>query len=112
MKMPVLLNPILFAIVVALYLALATVLVRKYLRTRDVGFAWLGMAVVVWPLLSSLLQYGQRLFIHRFGSGPFYTTGDLVVIIFYARQIIGLTLLFTAVFYLSKTKGQTDMRVA
>jgi hypothetical protein len=30
----------------------------------------------------------------------------------YGRQIIGLALLFTAVFYLSKTKGQTDMRVA
>jgi hypothetical protein len=88
------------------------VLVRKYLRTRDVGFVWLGMAVVVWPLLSSLLGYGQRLFVQRVGTGPFYTIGELVVIVTYARQIIGLALLFTAVFYLSKTKGQTDMRVA
>jgi hypothetical protein len=103
------LNPILAAIAVALYLAIATVLVRKYLRTRDVGFAWLGVAVVVWPLLSSLLE---RLFVQRVGSGPFYTTGELVVFIAYARQIVGLALLFTAVFYLSKTKGQTDMRVA
>ena len=87
-------------------------LVRKYLRTRDVGFVWLGMAVVVWPLLSSLLGYGQRLFVQRVGTGPFYTIGELVVIVTYARQIIGLALLFTAVFYLSKTKGQTDMRVA
>jgi hypothetical protein len=70
------------------------------------------MAVVVWPLLSSLLGYGQRLFIRRVGSGPFYTIGELVVIITYARQIIGLALLFTAVFYLSRTKGHTDMRVA
>jgi hypothetical protein len=112
MKMPVPLNLILFAIAVALYLAIATVLVRKYLRTRDVGFAWLGVAVVVWPLLSSLLGYGQRLFVHRFGSGPFYTVGDLVMIITYVQQIVRLALLFTAVFYLSKTQGQTDMRVA
>jgi hypothetical protein len=34
------------------------------------------------------------------------------VTIMYGRQIVGLALLFTAVFYLSKTKGQTDMRVA
>ena len=109
--MPVL-NPILFAIAVALYLAIATLLVRKYLSTHDVGFVWLGVAVIVWPLLSSLLGYGQRLFVHRVGSGPSYTIGELVVVIIYARQIIGLALLFTAVFYLSKTKGQTDMRVA
>ena len=109
--MPMLL-PSLFAITVILYLAIATMLVRKYLRTRNVGFVWLGVAVVVWPLLSSLLQYGQRLYIHRFGSGPFYTIGELVTTITYAQQFVGLALLFTAVFYLSKTKGQTDMRVA
>jgi hypothetical protein len=109
--MPVL-DPILLAIVVALYLSMATVLVRKYLRTRDVGFVWLGVAVVVWPLLSAVLGYGQRLFIRRFGGGPFYTIGELDVFIAYARQIISLALLITAVFYLSKTKGQTDMRVA
>jgi hypothetical protein len=68
MKMPMLI-PILAAVVC--YLAIATVLVRRYLRTRDVGFVWLGMAVIVWPLLSSLLGYGQRLFIQRVGSGPF-----------------------------------------
>jgi hypothetical protein len=111
MKMPMLI-PILAAVTVVFYLAIATVLVRRYLRTREVGFVWLGMAVIVWPLLSSLLGYGQRLFIQRVGSGPFYTIGELVVTIMYGRQIIGLALLFTAVFYLSKTKGQTEMRVA
>jgi hypothetical protein len=111
MKMPML-NPILAAVTVVFYLAIATMLLLKYLHTRDVGFVWLGAAVIVWPLLGSLLGYGQRLFIHRFGGGPFYTIGELVVAIMYARQIIGLALLFTAVFYLSKTKGQTEMRVA
>jgi hypothetical protein len=111
MKMPVL-NPILAAITVVFYLSIATMLLLKYLHTRDVGFVWLGVAVIVWPLLSSPLQYGQRLLIDRVGGGPFYTIGELVVTITYARQIVGLALLFTAVFYLSKTKGQTDMRVA
>jgi len=106
------LNPMLASVTLVLYLAIATMLLRNYLHTRDVGFVWLGLAVIVWPLLSSLLGYGERLFIHRVGSGPFYTTGDLVVVITFARQIIGLALLFTAVFYLSKTKGQTEMRVA
>ena len=106
------LNPMLASVTLVLYLAIATMLLRNYLHTRDVGFVWLGMAVIVWPLLSSLLQYGQRLYIHRFGSGPFYTIGEFVTTITYAHQFVGLALLFTAVFYLSKTKGQTDMRVA
>src|SRR5260370_18895100 len=36
-------------------LALAIVLVRKYVRTRDIGFVWLGAAGVIWPLVSGLL---------------------------------------------------------
>jgi hypothetical protein len=39
-------------------LALALVLVRKYIRTRDVGFVWLGLAGVIWPLVSGLLVSG------------------------------------------------------
>jgi hypothetical protein len=71
----------------------------KMLALNPILFA---VAVVSLPL-----GYGQRLLIHRVGSGPFYTTGELIVFITYARQIVGLALLFTAVFSLSKTKGQT-----
>ena len=39
-------------------LALAIVLVRKYLRTCDMGFVWLGVAGVIWPLVSGLLVSG------------------------------------------------------
>src|SRR5260370_11904704 len=39
-------------------LALAIVLVRKYVRTRDIGFVWLGAAGVIWPLVSGLLVSG------------------------------------------------------
>ena len=42
---------VLFGIALALHLVLAVVLVRKYLQTRDVGFVWLGMAVVIWPVI-------------------------------------------------------------
>ena len=108
--MPIL-TLILIALVVVLYLAIATVLVRKYLRTRNVGFAWLGVAGVVWPLLSQPLQYGQRVLIDRVGSGPFATLGQLLLTLAYAREAVGLALLFIAVFFLSKTK-QLTVRVA
>ena len=35
---------VLIALVVILHLAIAVFLVRKYVRTRDVGFIWLGSA--------------------------------------------------------------------
>jgi hypothetical protein len=96
-------SAILLLLCVGLYLALATELVRKYLRTRDIGFAWLGVAVVVWPQLSGLLTYGQGLLITRVAGGRF-TIGELVIIATYARQVIGLVLLLAAVFFLSKAK--------
>jgi hypothetical protein len=33
------------------YIALATVLVRKYMLTRDKGYVWLGIAFLLWPLI-------------------------------------------------------------
>jgi hypothetical protein len=50
-----------------LHLVIAVVLVRKYVRTRDVGLIWLGVAVVVWPLVPPLLGAGERVFIDRLG---------------------------------------------
>ena len=94
---------LLAALVAVLYLAIAAVLLRRYLGSREIGFAWLGMAVVVWPLLSRLLQ----LLIGRLGSGPFATRGEFLVTLTYAREIVGLVLLFVAVFSLSKTSQPT-----
>jgi hypothetical protein len=37
------------ALAVLMYTAVAVVLVRTYLRTRDVGFVRLGVAVIAWP---------------------------------------------------------------
>jgi hypothetical protein len=56
---------LLTALSLVLHIAIAVVLVRKYLRTRDAGFVWLGVAVVIWPPVSRLLDYGERLLIDR-----------------------------------------------
>jgi hypothetical protein len=65
---------VLFVLIVALYLAMAILLVRKYRRTRDVGFAWLCAAVVGWPLLSPVLEIAQRAGMDRIrrASQPFF----------------------------------------
>ena len=60
---------ILFTLVITLYLAMATLLVRKYLRTRDIGFGWLCAAIVGWPLLSPLIEWGQSIGVDRIRRG-------------------------------------------
>ena len=42
------------ALTIFLHLAIAVILVQKYRRTKDVGFIWLGLAVVIWPLVSGV----------------------------------------------------------
>jgi hypothetical protein len=112
---------VLFALIITLYLAIAIVLVRKYLRSRDVGFAWLCAAVVGWPLLSPLLELGQRALMDRLRRGesvffPFslvergqLTAGDLIMFLGISRQFAGLLLLFIAVVYLGRTKSTAEM---
>ena len=105
---------VLFSIFVAAQLALAIALTRKYIRTRDAGFIWLGAAILLWPLVSN---YAFRGFIGRLanrqpiGFYPFslvehgqLTVGELVSMIGSAEQIIGVVLFLVAIFYLSKTR--------
>ena len=116
---------VLAALAVVLHFVIAIVLVRKYLRTRDLGFVWLGVAVVIWPLVSLLLELGERSLIdgiahHRVvGFYPFslvehgqMTIGGLVASLSLVQQLIGICLLLVAVLYLSKTKNPTDLPVA
>jgi hypothetical protein len=53
---------LLVALALGLNVAIGVVLVRKYLRTGKIGFIWLGVIVVFWPFVSSLLhwQFGQE----------------------------------------------------
>jgi hypothetical protein len=111
---------ILLASALALHIAIAAILVRQYLRTRDVGFVWLGVAVVLWPGISRLLEGGERVFIDRLmrhqpvGFYPFslvasgqMTMGNLVMALAVLRQLIGVCLLLVAVLYLSRAKSHS-----
>ena len=113
------------ALAVLLLFAIAIILVRKYLRTRDVGLVWLGVAVVIWPLVSRLLELGESSLIDRVahhqlvGFYPFslvehgqMTLGVLVASLSMFQQLIGICLLLVAVLYLSKTKNTTGLQAA
>lgn len=103
------------------YVAIVALLARQYFRTRDIGLIWLAVAVVVWPLLSRMLQAGEKIFIDRLVHHqpaelfPFslvesgqLTIGSLMVILTYTQQLIGVVLLLVAVLYLSRMKfGRT-----
>jgi hypothetical protein len=110
---------ILLALGLALYLAVVAILVRQYLRTRDVGVVWLGAAVVVWPPISRLLDAGLRVSIARaVNSQPVIYPFNLIasgqmtirgVITSFAlfQQLTGVCLLLVAVLYLSRTRNHT-----
>jgi hypothetical protein len=97
--MPVLLYT-LIAVGYILFFAVAILLVQTYLRTRDVGFIWLGVAVLVWPLVARFLGVA----VERGGVGPFPITGQFVALSQLAQQICSLGLLFVAVRHLGKMK--------
>ncbi len=107
---------ILGATVIALRLAIALLLLRRYLRTREIGFVWLGVAVVIWPLMMRfLVDRGLAVFIGRVINGQsvgFYpfnlvrsgqlTIGELVKSIDLVEQLVGVCLLLVAVLYLRR----------
>ena len=94
-----------------MYLALIAALVVRYIHTRDVGFLWLGLAIVVWPLVAGLAsRFGVRPIIDRIAAGekvgvyPFtlvesgrLTLGSLMMIFAYLQTIIRQGLLLMAV---------------
>jgi hypothetical protein len=102
----------------ALQLALAIVLIRRYARTRDVGFIWLGSAVLIWPLVA---RYGTHALVDRLvskqpiGLYPFtlveqghMSLGEFVFSLGLWEQMIGVGLLLVAVLYLSKTRSNLN----
>jgi hypothetical protein len=114
---------VLVAFGVLLYLVVAVVLVRKYVRTRDVGFVWLGIAVIVWPLVTPLLDAGERVFIDRLTRHQFVsfypfsmvargkmTVGSLVASLQMAERLVGVCLLLIAVIYLYKSRDGGELR--
>ena len=83
-----------------LFVTVAILLARTYLKTHDIGFVWLGVAVLGWPVASQLLG----VVIDRGGAGPFPITGPVVAMARAAQQICSLVLLLVAVRYLGKAK--------
>ena len=106
-------------VVFALYLALAFVLMRKYKNTGDAGFIWLGVAVILWPFLSSLLGWTGQMVIGHFasqadahkGGGPL--AGSYIPMLFgFLGQVIGLGLLFYAVRLLAEGREKAEQTEA
>jgi hypothetical protein len=103
----------------AFHVALAVVLVHKYIRTRDPGFVWLGVALVIWPIASGLFDQGGRVLVSRLSSGRFVgfypfslvergqvTLGEVALVLNSLRDLIGVGLSLVAVFYLCRTQKQ------
>jgi hypothetical protein len=91
---------------------------KKYMRTRDAGFIWLGVAVVIWPAVSSLLDQRRdalfdRLVKHQpIGFYPFslvergdITIGGLFTALATGQHLVGVLLLLVAVAYLYRANG-------
>jgi hypothetical protein len=108
------------AMALLLHLAIAIILVRRFLLTREVGFLWLGGAVVIWPLISSVLEAGKRVLVDRIvrhewvSFYPFtlvergqISLGEVMTSLALLQQLIGVCLLLVAVFYLSKIKNSS-----
>jgi len=106
----------LIAATLLLHLAIALILMRTYLRTRDAAFIWLGGAVVIWPFVSNALNAGERVLVDRtlrhewVAFYPFtlvergeVTMGSLISSLAILQQLVGVCLLLVAVFYLSRT---------
>jgi hypothetical protein len=105
-------------LVPVLLILVAAVLVRKYFRTQDVGLLWLAVAVVVWPLVSrviehrALLHFGNPVQGRPVGFFQFLiaengqvSLGTLVVAFTLVQQFIGAGFLLIAALYLYKARG-------
>lgn len=97
-------NYLLMSINFVFYLALAAILAFKYSRTRDVGFIWLGVAVIIWPLASSLFEDDLIRHFVTFLGEP-VTIGSFVTSLNLVRNLIGVALLLVAALYLCKAKS-------
>lgn len=102
----------------ALHVVIAVVLGRKYLRSRDVGFVWLGAAVLIWPFVSNLLNQGERVLVSRSVNNQSVgllspiqawiqrgdiSVGHLLSALAMGQQLVGVVLLLIAVLYLCMT---------
>src|ERR1700675_4078303 len=81
---------ILAAACAVLYFAIVLVSVRGYLRTRNVGFVWLGVGVFIWALIFGLVEH------QRFPINSLNLT----------LQVIGASLFLVSVLSLARTRAK------
>ncbi len=86
---------------IALQIAIVVLLARKYIRTRDAGFLWLGAAVVIWPVVSRLLDWSKH-FVVESGWLKLGHIGSFVAFTSMMQQLMGTVLLFLAVLFLTR----------
>jgi hypothetical protein len=110
---------------VVLYVTIIAALVHKYRRTKDQGFLWLGVPLVILPLLGVPLGHWLRDAVDRLASGgrvgffPFtlveqgqMTLGSLVVVFASVRQLVWSGLILTAILMLHKAKPSKTLSTA
>ena len=111
------------AVVFAFYMVLVAALLRKYKSTGDVGFVWLGVAVILWPFVSNLLGWGGHIVMTHFVSshaagkqpvdGNGVSNGSLVGAVFQMLQrVIGIGLLLVSIHFLAKGRETAEPDVS
>lgn len=108
---------VLLSLICLLNLAVAAVLTWKYIRTRESGFIILGVAVLIWPRVSSPLERSALQVLGGLLGGVFpfsliakaqVTVGELLLTLREIGLIVGAALLLLAVLYPSKTKTHAN----
>ncbi|HEV2576168.1 MAG TPA: hypothetical protein VGU25_03050 [Acidobacteriaceae bacterium] len=112
----------LVAVVLVLYVALTVLLIRKYLRTHNTGFLWLGAAIVLWPSLMDLFRYVFISPVIHGHSAPgllgallsssHVSPGVLLVSVSNIENSIRLLLLIIAVVFLSRPSIRSAAMIA
>jgi len=99
------------AVLFLLYLGLAAILVRKYKATGDLGFVWLILATIAWPIVASYA--GGQLTLHYLRAHP-YKPGvagmkhpDVFALFNMFQRAVEVLLLIVAVRFFGKTEEGT-----
>ena len=103
-----------------LFLALAAALAYKYRTTREPGFLFLAVPLVLFPVLNLPLSYAINLILNRLNSGgqiglyPFtlvetgrMTMGDLVVLIATVKHVLRTAFLVLAILMFARSPRPT-----
>jgi hypothetical protein len=95
---------------IGLNFAIGVVLIRQYVRTRNAGLIWLGMAEVIWPLVSLYFrQILADIASRRFAGENDSPLGNLYLIFQLLEQLVRAGLLIVAIFYLARTNARASL---